>query len=429
MTIIVVLGILVLLWVVLYLVPDLFWHHLQWGSVQGARDSHQIALTFDDGPGEDTGAILDVLAAHHAKATFFIVVEAAERHPDLIRRMVDEGHTLGLHGIRHRSMYIYAPWASIYTIWHGARLLEHLSGKPPQFYRPPWGHVNLFTWWAWKGAGLIPVFWTIAPNDWNPRKDVETISRTIVQCAVPGTIVVLHDGGGDRQRTVQALDHALPRLRQLNLDPVALETLAQDRSELRRMWTWWEVRFSKGWDIDTVPSSLGGDPVLRLGRIRFRGPRLVLTDGTTLSPGDPMAEIHFGNPALAQLSKNATGGLRAFHAVLRGLTDVADVVATNPKYHDVLAVGGITLLDASSAIEKLGFMRVKIHGWQKWSMWIYLAILMSIYHSQGWRTLKRFLKLQPVLLIMPKTHLDKHYLRRPKVVDEKEGGPRPARGC
>ncbi|MHB1955767.1 MAG: polysaccharide deacetylase family protein [Sulfobacillus sp.] len=409
-----IVGFVVGLWVLAYGLPDLFWHHLQWGSFQGSRDSHKIALTFDDGPGQDTAAILDVLAAHQAKATFFIVVEAAERHPDLIQRMVRDGHTLGLHGVSHRSMYLETPWASVRTIRQGARLLENLTGQPLRYYRPPWGHVNLFSWWAWKKFGLVPVFWTIAPDDWNPLHNAEMIYRTIVQCASPGSIVVLHDGGGDRQPTIAALDKAIGVLRKLNLEPVNLDSMPMDASELRRMWTWWEMRFTQAWDIDTVPSSLGGDPVLRLGHIQYKGSAVTFAEGTQLVRGTPMAEIHFGNPALAQLSKNATGGLRAFHAVLRSLTDVAQFVETSEKYRDVQAVGGITLLDASSAIEKLGFLRIPIRGWQKWSMWFYLAILMSVYHTQGWRTLKRFFKLQPVLLVMSRKHLEDRYLRRSK---------------
>ena len=124
-----------------------------------------------------------------------------------------------------------------------------------------------------------------------------------------------------------------------------------------------------------------------------------------------MGEIHFGNPALSQLSSSRAGGLRAFHAVLRSLSDVAKFVQGSEKYRDIVVVGGITLLDASSAIEKLGFDRIPISGFRKWSMWVYLIILMAIYHADGWNTLKRFFRLRPVLLLMDRDTLIKRYLR------------------
>ncbi len=406
------LGIIAIVWLLTYGIPDLLWHHIQWGAFQGSRDSHQIALTFDDGPGPDSSAILDVLMEHGAVATFFVIVKNAVQYPQLIQRMTQEGHTVGLHGIEHRSMYLLSPWASIRAIHRGVRELQTLTGIRPRYYRPPWGHINLFSWWACRRENLIPVFWTIAPNDWDPRRTSRVIANQMIQCALPGGVVVLHDAGGDRSRTVEALKLAIPQLMKLNLTPATLNDIPRDPSELRRIWTWWETRFTRAWDVDTVPSSLGGDPFLRLGRKVYRGPLVTLQDGHVLKPHDSIAEIHFGNPALSQLSKTASGGIRAFHAVLRSLTDVAEVVANDPKYHEVQAIGGITLLDASSAIEKLGFLRIPVHGWQKWSMWVYLTWIMTIYHADGWQTWQRFFKLQPVLLLMSRQELKTRYLRQ-----------------
>lgn len=403
------LTIVVGIWVLTYAIPDLIWHHAQWGAFQGSRDSQRIGLTFDDGPGRFTGLVLDALQEYGAQATFFMIVEAAERNPDLVQRVLEGGHTIGLHGVQHRSMHLMAPWTSIGAIHQGAQRLTTLTGSRPLYYRPPWGHMNLFTWWACRREHLTPVFWTIAPNDWDPRRDAPFIARQITQCALPGGVVVLHDAGGDRTRTIEALELTIPPLQKLNLTLSGLEAIPRDRSELRRIWTWWETRFTRVWDVDTVPSSMGGDPVLRLGRKAYRGPLVVFNDGSTLEAPAVIGEIHFGNAALSQLSKTATGGLRAFHAVLKSLGDVARVVEDDPKYRDIQAIGGITLLDASSAIEKLGFRRIAVRGWQKWSMWVYLTWLMAIYHNDGWRTWRRFFKLQPVFLLMSRQELQRKY--------------------
>ncbi|WP_028962402.1 polysaccharide deacetylase family protein [Sulfobacillus thermosulfidooxidans] len=406
-----VLGGIVLLWAIFYLVPDLIWHHLQWKAMLGTRDHHQIALTFDDGPGPDTPKILEVLRTHNAHATFFVVAERARHYPELLHEMVRDGHEIGLHGYQHRSMYLFWPWSVYREIQHGLDTIEAIAGVRPVSYRPPWGHHNLMTWIIAQRLGLRRVLWTIAPDDWKAGKTAQTIEHDVVQLAHPGAIVVMHDAGGNREATVQALGPIIDKVRNLGLNPVTISDLDQEKSELRRWWTWWEIRFTRQWDIDTIPSSLGGDPVLRLGLIKYPFKPTVLSTGRIISRGQWMGEIHFGNPALSQLSSSRAGGLRAFHAVLRSLTDLANFVSESEKYQDIVVVGGITLLDASSAIEKLGFDRIPVSGTRKWSMWFYLIILMAIYHADGWSTLKRFLRLKPVLLLMDRDTLMSRYLR------------------
>lgn len=403
----------VCLWVFIYGIPDFILHHVQWGSVAGQRDSHRVALTFDDGPGPDTQVVLDMLKMQETTATFFVVAERAAANPEIIRAMKAAGHEIGLHSDRHVSSYLEWPWTTWRRMKRGTAILTQITSERPRYYRPPWGHFNMVTWLAGRFFGLERVLWTVAPNDWQPTKTAADISQHVVQFSQPGTIIVLHDAGGPRTRTAEALGLMIPQLKALNLQPGPVGEMPVDRSEFRRAWTWWEIRFTRSWDVDTVPSSRGGDPILRLGVIQYQGNPCQMLSGDVLSPGDKMGEIHFGNPALSQMSKNATGGLRAFHAVLRGMTDIAQYIASHEKYQDIRAVGGITLLDASGAIDKLGFQRLPVTGWQKWSMWIYLTFLMAIYHQAGWQTLRRFFRLHPVLLLMSKDTLLKRYGKDP----------------
>ncbi len=400
-------------WLALYLLPDLLWHHLQWKAALGARDSHQIALTFDDGPGPDTALILEALRDQKAHATFFVIAERARHYPEALQAMVRDGHEIGLHGYQHRSMYLFWPWSVKAELQKGIDTIEQIAGVTPHVYRPPWGHFNLVTVIAARQLGLRRVLWTIAPDDWKRGRTAQFIDHYVTQLSQPGAIVVMHDAGGDRKATAEALATLIPHVRKLGMEPVTVLAMDPEKSEMRRWWTWWETRFTRDWDIDTIPSSLGGDPVLRLGHIRFPYRTTVLTTGRTIRRGDAMGEIHFGNPALSQMSAGPAGGLRAFHAVLRSLSDLAQYVEGNHKYGDITVIGGITLLDASSAIEKLGFDRVPVSGLRKWTMWFYLIFLMAIYHSDGWSTFRRFLRLHPVLLMMDRETLMKKYLRSP----------------
>lgn len=404
------------LWAVIYLLPDLWWHHLQWGAYSGSRESGAVALTFDDGPGEDTAAILDVLRETATPATFFVVVEAAERRPELVQRMLAEGHAVALHGLSHRSAYLQWPWQAWKELKGAVSRLQRLTGRRPHFYRPPWGHHNLFTGWAAARLGLTRVLWTVAPDDWRPDRSVEAIAHRVVQWALPGAVVVLHDGGGDRRRTVAALAPMIAGLRAMGLKPVTLEQLPEERSLLRRFWTWWETRFTRDWDVDSVPDPDGGQPVLRVGRIRYQGPTVRLGDGTELSAGAPFAEIHFGNPALSRFSGEPTAALRALSAVRKSLPALSRYLAAHPKYREVVAVGGITVLDAGAAIERMGFCRVPVRGCQRVWMWVYLVLLMAVYHRAGWKTVKRFFRLRPVLVVISRAELDQRYGGGPRSV-------------
>lgn len=397
------------LWVTTYLVPDLLWHHLQWGAWAGARDSRAVGLTFDDGPGPDTPAVLDRLRELGVHATFFVVGERARAHPEVVARMVQEGHTVGIHGDRHRSSYLQWPWQPFVELRRAKATVAALTGTTPRWFRPPWGHHSLYTWWAARWLGLERVLWTVAPDDWRPDRTPEALAHHVVQLALPGGAVVLHDGGGDRRRTVEALRPMVEGLRRLGLAVTAIDAILPDRSELRRWWAWWETRFTRDWDVDSVPDPSGGEPVLRVGLIRYRGPRVEWPDGTVLNPGDPFAEIHFGNPALARFSGQAAAALKAMRRVVQNLPALTAFLDAHPKYQAVVAVGGVTVLDASHAIERVGFRRCAVRGAQRWTMWLYLTLLMAVYHRAGWATLRRLGRLKPVLLVMGREELRRRF--------------------
>lgn len=173
-----------------------------------------VALTFDDGPGAATGAILDVLQEHGAHASFFVIGRHAARYPDLVRRMVAEGHTVGLHGYRHAPM----PWlgrdALRADLLAGLHALE-ACGLRPWALRPPWGlHSRLVREEA-RRLGLSLVLWTDSIRDWqNPGP--EPVCTRILAGARAGAILLLHDASHDGARecrdTVDGLAQALPVL-------------------------------------------------------------------------------------------------------------------------------------------------------------------------------------------------------------------------
>ncbi|MCE2512611.1 MAG: polysaccharide deacetylase family protein [Acidimicrobiia bacterium] len=178
-----------------------------------------VYLTFDDGPNPDyTPQVLDVLARHDARATFFVVGSLAQAYPDIIQRIAAEGHTIANHSWNHEDLAGLSRAAFDETISRTQAVLGDLAAP---CLRPPYGSIDAFTReWA-ASHGLTLLTWDASPADWL-RPPAEEIADYIVKWARPGVVLLMHDGGGDRSRTVQGLDMALERLadRGLRYEPV-----------------------------------------------------------------------------------------------------------------------------------------------------------------------------------------------------------------
>ena len=182
-------------------------------------DGTVVYLTFDDGPhAEYTPQILDVLARHDARATFFVVGRLAQAYPDLIQRIAAEGHTIANHTWNHEDLAGLSRASFDETISRTQAVFGELATP---CLRPPYGSIDAFTreWAASHGLSLMT--WDASPEDWR-RPPAEEIADYIVQWARPGVVMLLHDGGGNRSRTVQGLDMALERLagQGLRFEPV-----------------------------------------------------------------------------------------------------------------------------------------------------------------------------------------------------------------
>lgn len=173
-----------------------------------------LYLTFDDGPSpEATPALLDLLTEYHVPATFFVVAEFAKENPQLLRRMVEEGHQIGFHSARHRSAYCMTPRQTRQDFSQGLAELKKL-GITPRYFRPPWGVVNWTSLRQIKGNHLRPVLWDVMAQDWRGDITAEEIADRLRRRTWPGAVICLHDGRGAKgapYRTIQALKDQLPR--------------------------------------------------------------------------------------------------------------------------------------------------------------------------------------------------------------------------
>lgn len=180
---------------------------------EGAGDEHAVTLTFDDGPDPEwTPQILDILKEHHLKAAFFLVGSQAEAYPWLVRRIVNEGHVIGNHTYTHPNMgEISAKQIGIElnaTQW----LLESITGRSTTLFRPPYNADSRPTHVAelrplkqvQDELGYLILLENIDPEDW-ARPGVDEIVKRIKEQREEGNIILLHDAGGNRSETVEAL--------------------------------------------------------------------------------------------------------------------------------------------------------------------------------------------------------------------------------
>ena len=154
-----------------------------------------VWLTIDDGPSDETLALLDTLDAHGAKATFFLVGERAARHPERVREILRRGHGIGNHSASHPSRWFWAlgPARMQREIAETQKILADISGDPPRWFRAVVGMSNPFVNAALKRHGLARVAWSARGFD-GIEADPQTVVARIERNLSPGAIVLLHEG-------------------------------------------------------------------------------------------------------------------------------------------------------------------------------------------------------------------------------------------
>ncbi|MDX3074954.1 bifunctional polysaccharide deacetylase/glycosyltransferase family 2 protein [Streptomyces sp. MI02-7b] len=180
---------------------------------------HTIALTFDDGPDPTwTPRILDVLRRHHVHATFFVVGTQVAAHPELVRRILAEGHQIGIHTFTHADLGKIPDWQRRLELREAQLAFAGATGRTSSLLRPPYSSGNDALdnqdWDAIRAAGqagYLTVLSTQDSEDWQ-RPGTDRIVANATPRGNAGQILLMHDAGGDRSQTVAALDRLLPQL-------------------------------------------------------------------------------------------------------------------------------------------------------------------------------------------------------------------------
>ncbi|MER7179473.1 bifunctional polysaccharide deacetylase/glycosyltransferase family 2 protein [Streptomyces hyaluromycini] len=180
---------------------------------------HHLVLTFDDGPDPTwTPKVLDVLKKHHAHAVFFVTGTMTSRCPQLVRRMVAEGHEVGVHTFSHPDLSYQSKKRIDWELSQTQLAITGAAGIRTSLFRPPYSSLadamDNLSWPVTEyigSRGYITVVNDTDSEDWR-KPGVDRIIRNATPGAGKGAIVLMHDSGGDRHQTVQALDRFLPLL-------------------------------------------------------------------------------------------------------------------------------------------------------------------------------------------------------------------------
>ena len=183
-----------------------------------------VALTFDDGPHpEGTPAVLDILAQMRARAAFFLVGEQVQRRPSLVREIVAAGHTVALHGYRHRLQLKLGKTELAADLERGLAAIADAAGLEPGWHRPPYGIYSMGGLRVARALGLRPLLWSRVGKDWRRSATPPRIATRATKKISQGDVILLHDADfysakNSHRQTAKALPLIIAELRRRRLE-------------------------------------------------------------------------------------------------------------------------------------------------------------------------------------------------------------------
>ncbi|WP_286625516.1 MULTISPECIES: polysaccharide deacetylase family protein [unclassified Thermosynechococcus] len=209
-----------------FLSPSKFWGQLVY-QVKPLKPEKVVALTFDDGPwGTSTRQVLQILKEEEVKATFFVLGKHALMYPNIIADIVKAGHAVGNHSWSHPYQPV-DPEVAKQEIENTSALIAKQSQAQTRLFRPPGGNLTTGLVDYAKSKNYAIILWSVDTHDTRPNTTAADIVERTLKEVKPGSIILLHDGGGDRATTRKALPTLIRRLRQKGYRFVTVPELLQ----------------------------------------------------------------------------------------------------------------------------------------------------------------------------------------------------------
>ena len=195
-------------------------------EIKPAGNKKVIALTFDDGPWKNsTRQTLDILKKNNIKATFFVVGQALKNNPELGKQVITEGHAIANH-TWHHWYHFMNPQVAAFEINKTTELIYQVTGVKTNLFRPPGGHLSNGLVAHARNQKYATLMWSADSRDFQQPAPA-TLVNNVIKNARPGGIILLHDGGGDRTRTIQALPQIIAKLKQQGYSFVTIPELLE----------------------------------------------------------------------------------------------------------------------------------------------------------------------------------------------------------
>lgn len=393
----------------------------------------EFALTFDDGPDPHyTPRLLDLLKRYDMKATFFLVGSHAEQHPDVVRRIHEEGHLIGIHNYVHKSNWLMRPVTVRRQVQRTDDIIFSITGERSSYYRPPWGIVNLFDFA--KNTGCRIILWSSMFYDWRIKIGADRLTERMLSKLRGGEVMLLHDCGTTMgadpdapEQMLIALERVLEVASEKGMRSIRIDDMlakegkakAKKLSPVKRMlvsaWLLWEKAFHALFTLQTVTPS---DPMLHYRVRPYQGHPITLEDGSQIEKGDQIVELHFDNKKLFELGSRSRSemqlAIQMIRAVQKDLPTLANMVVERPELQEAKGLYGVTMISRGS--EQFGFQILDLpSGWFARTSRFYLRLLLSVIHPKGKARLKDGTQaVDPKMLFMPIDVLIERYASKRK---------------
>ncbi|HXB16898.1 MAG TPA: polysaccharide deacetylase family protein [Solirubrobacteraceae bacterium] len=191
---------------------------------EGTANAREIALTFDDGPGPFTPQVLSVLEHYHVRATFFVIGKMLRYFGNSTVREIEDGDVIGDHTETHPMLAHLSAHEQYEELFEQIARVELLGGRRPVLFRPPYGSFNAITLRELQRLHLLMVLWSVDTDDYQ-QPGVPVIVQRATEGMHPGAIILMHDAGGERQQTIEALPLIIKAARARGLKIVTVPQL------------------------------------------------------------------------------------------------------------------------------------------------------------------------------------------------------------
>jgi peptidoglycan/xylan/chitin deacetylase (PgdA/CDA1 family) len=409
------------------IIPTLFIRFF-WGGFKKRSINEGIALTFDDGPDlEYTPQLLDLLKRHQVKATFFVLGSKAKQHPELIARMHQDGHLVGIHNYVHWANALMSPWKVRLQLQHSVKAVENIIGIQPVYYRPPWGIINLFDFFLPKRFRLV--FWSVIVGDWRSRAGKYKLKARLLSKLKDGAVIVLHDSGqtfgADLDAPLymlEALDEFIRETYLLGYSFITIDDKLKLDNRNRRIplrwhkrllvsiWLRWESLVHALLKLKSVDS---GNPLLYYRICTYHGPTISLSSEESISSGDRIVELHLNNKMLFRMAADTRSIVQLAVMIIRSVNKlmpkITETMRSNPDFSGIKGIYGITMIYRGT--NQLGFTVTDLpKGLFSLITGYYLRTLLYILHPDGKKRIETKSELlTPKIVVMSTKALMKRY--------------------